>query len=76
MGLEALEGSGDALEIHLKGYRTTKAGTYEEYDVIAKVCRHSVMQLLEQVKAMHERDRARLASETKRIERELGVLRG
>jgi hypothetical protein len=73
--LDAIEGCGDELTIKLRGYRTTKAGTAEVYDLSLKCCRYSVKQLLEGLKDMHVRDRERIQRELGRIEREVNALK-
>lgn len=64
---------GDANELvfRLKGSRRNKANNYEFYELNLIACRHSVLELQREFRKMHIRDRARLAMEQKRIEREV-----
>lgn len=72
--LTAIEGCGDELVFKLHGWRTTKAGTLVNYQLELKGCRHSVRQLLEELRKMHLRDRERLHREEARIVREVNSL--
>lgn len=72
--LEKIAGSGGDLTFNLTAHRTTKAGTYECYTLEIRVCRYGVHRLLEELKAMHVRDRDRIRDEQKRIAREENFL--
>lgn len=69
-----IDGCGEALVFKLIACRTTKAGTFERYELQLKACRYSVRKLAQQIADMQERDRARIAEETARLSRELAPL--
>lgn len=73
--LNAIEGDGSELIFLVKGFRTTKAGTPERYELKLKACRYAVKCLLAEIRKMHVRDRERLVRESARIDEEIGSLR-
>lgn len=72
----ALDGTGDALELRLTGDKITRrgAGELERYTVTIKMPRFVLRRLLEQIRAMHERDRERLEREQLRRRTEAHLL--
>ena len=72
--LHLVEGCGSELTFHVIGYRETKAGTPERYELKLKAYRCAAQTLLREMRKMHARDRERLARETARIEQEIQTL--
>lgn len=73
--LESIEGSGDKLVVVLQAERTTAAGTPERYELRLGICRFGVRDFLNQLAAMHVRDRKRINEELARIAAECQVLK-
>jgi hypothetical protein len=72
--LEELIGCGEKLTLKARGFRTTKAGTPERYELEIAMCRYGVKQFLAKVKEMHVRDRERINRELARIGNEISAL--
>lgn len=72
--LEKLEGCGDELTFRVSAHRKMRSGDYDFYELQLKACRYSVTSLLQQLRAMHVRDRERLAREESRIKGEVRAL--
>lgn len=70
-----LEGDGDDLKLKVRAHRKKKTGDYEFYSIELAIGRWTVQQLARQIATMHERDRARLAKEAARIEREIEAIK-
>lgn len=69
-----IEGCGEALSFQFTADRTNKAGRREQYEIHVTTCRYVVRQLAEQIAAMQERDRSRIAAQTHRLASELSPL--
>jgi hypothetical protein len=69
-----LTGSGGEITWKVRGWRTTKTGRHVSYDLELTGCRHSIRQMLAEIRKMHLRDRERLAQEQARIVRETAEL--
>lgn len=72
--LKEVTGCGDGVTFIVTGWRTTKAGTHESYELELTACRGAVRALLGEFRKMHHRDRAYIASQQRRIDREIGEL--
>lgn len=70
-----IEGEGNDLHMKLNAHRRKKTGDYEFFEITLDVGRWSIQQLARQIASMHERDRARLAKETARIEHEIAAIK-
>lgn len=73
-GSPIIEGSGEMLTFKINGWRKTKTGTHEQYELELRGCRHTVKLLAEQIAAMQVRDRQRLDNEINRLKREIAPL--
>jgi hypothetical protein len=72
--LVEVTGCGDHVTYKLVATRETKGGTFERYTLNLEACRHSIRQLLTEIRRMHHRDRERLQGEQNRIDREIREL--
>lgn len=70
----AIDGQGAELVFKFSATRKLKTGRYVHYDLQVSACRWTVRKLAEQIKAMQDRDRARIAEETERLSREIAPL--
>jgi hypothetical protein len=69
-----LHGCGNNLEFQCTAVQQTKTGKQHRTKLRIKVCRDAIKQLAQQIAAMQERDRARIAEETARLSREIAPL--
>lgn len=69
--LDAVEGSGGSRTFKISATRKYKSKRYERVSIELMTCRHVITQLLNEIKEIHKRDRARMAEMTARIEREV-----
>jgi hypothetical protein len=70
-----IEGYGNELTFTTRGHRRNKLGNREEYELKLKVPRWTLQRLARQIATMHERDRARLSRELRRIEMECEAIK-
>lgn len=69
-----ITGCGEQLALRTGGYRKKKTGAYEYFDLDLVLDRWIVNRLMDQIAAMHERDRERLRTEARRIDLEIAAV--
>ena len=69
-----LVGAGESISMEFSAWRTKESGNYERTAVKVKISRWAISRLIDELRKLHIRDRARLASEQARIEREVARL--
>lgn len=71
VSLDDIEGEGEELTFKLRGHRTLKSGRIERFELDLLSCRYGVLQILDRLSKMHQRDRERIEVERRRIDREV-----
>lgn len=69
-----LRGEGGSVTLIALGERVTRGGKLEQYEIEIQIGRGHVQRIARQIANMHERDRKRLAQETRRIELEVAAI--
>jgi hypothetical protein len=70
-----MRGDGDQVQLAFSAHRKKASGGYEFFEIELDVGRYVIQRLARQIATMHERDRARLAREMARIEKEIDAIK-